>query len=151
MAEITPEPEVSPETVGITGVSASLGTTEITCRDEITSDLMLVTLVSPAETGGMSPGLEITLEEGTTLALQTATDLSLREERGTGPHLATLQTKEIALADLNLETTLGTTPTGATPEIDLEADPMNLLRDTPETGLLPVPEITLETEINLRR
>jgi len=112
---------------------------------------MQVTLISPAEIEEMSPGPEITLEEGTALVLQTTTDLSLGEERGIGPHLTTPLAQEITLADLNLETTLGTTPTGATPEINLEAAPKNLLKDTPETGHLLAPETTLETEISLRR
>jgi len=112
---------------------------------------MLINPVSPAEIKEMSPGLEITLEEGTALVLQTTTDLSLGEERGIGPHLTTLLAQEITLADLNLETTLGTTPTGATPEINLEADPKNLLKDTPETGHLLAPETALKAEISLRR
>jgi len=112
---------------------------------------MPITLVSPAEIKEMSPGLEITLEEGTALVLQTTADLSLGEERGIDPHLTTLLAQEITLADLNLETTLGTTPTGALPETNLGADPRNLPKDTLETDRHLAPETTLETEISLRR
>jgi len=151
VAEITPEPEVFPETVGITGVSASPEATEIAHRDEITLKLILVTLASLAEIGEISQSLEITLEEETAPILATETDLSLGEEKDTDPHLTTPQTKEITLGDLNPEIFPRATLTGVTPEINLGADPKNLLTDTPETGHLLAPEIALEAEISLRR
>jgi len=112
---------------------------------------MLVTLANLAEIGEISQSLEITLEEETTPALPIETDLSLGEEKDTDPLLTIQETEEITLGDLNPKTSPRATLTGVTLEINLGADPKNLLTDIPETGHRLAPEITLEAETSLRR